>query len=196
MEMNSSRTRNQKKFDFKEIVKHFAFDGDFLEAYPHGSGHINDTYIVWFRKTCKAKHRYILQRINHNVFKDPNKLMQNIKKITTHLREKIIVAHGDPDRETINIVPTTGGHSFYMSPDGNYWRAYLFIENAQAYQITENLKYLYNASKAFGRFQEALLDFPVKQLHKIIPDLHYTPGHFRNFVEALERDIILSTAYF
>ncbi|MFB0534017.1 MAG: phosphotransferase enzyme family protein, partial [Anaerolineae bacterium] len=152
-------------------------------------GHINDTYVARFRKGDGAVRRYILQRINHNVFKSPEELMHNIEKVTTHLRKKIIAAGGDPERETLNLIPTVGEETFYRTPDGNYWRAYAFIEGAQTYEVVENLDHVYNASKAFGQFQRLLSDFPAGQLHETIPDFHHTRKRFEAFVEAVERDV-------
>ncbi len=177
------------KTDFAAMVKHFQFEGNFLEASPCGFGHINDTYAARFRKPDGIAHRYILQRINHNVFKNPEELMQNVEAVTTHLRRKIIVAGGDPERETLNLIPTVEGKTFYETHDGNYWRAYIFIEGAQTYQVVENLDHVCNAAKAFGKFQRLLSDFPAAQLHETIPNFHHTRKRFETFVEAVERDV-------
>jgi heme oxygenase len=177
------------KPDFTEIVKHFRFEGDCLKVNLWKFGHINDTYVALFRKGDGAVHRYILQRINHNVFKHPEELMQNVEKVTTHLRKKIIAVGGNPERETLNLIPTVGEECFYRTPDGNYWRAYAFIEGAQTYEVVENLDHVYNASKAFGKFQRLLSDFPAGQLHETIPNFHHTGKRFEAFVEAVERDV-------
>ncbi len=177
------------KPDFTEIGRHFRFEGDFVEAIPYGFGHINDTYAVSFRKSSGMVHRYILQRVNHFVFRNPEGLMQNIAAVTGHLRKKIIAAGGDPERETLTLIPTVDGKTFHKTHDGNYWRAYIFIENAQTYQVMENLDYVYNASKAFGRFQKLLSDFPPNQLHETIPNFHHTKKRFDAFVEAMQRDV-------
>jgi len=175
--------------DFAAIVKHFQFEGDFLEASLWKFGHINDTYIARFRRGDGAVRPYILQRINHDVFKKPEELMHNIEKVTTHLRKKIIAAGGNPERETLNLIPTVGEGTLYRTPDGNYWRAYVFIEGAQTYEIVENLDHVYNASKAFGQFQRLLSDFPAGQLYETIPNFHHTRKRFEAFVEAVERDV-------
>ena len=177
------------KPDFVETIKHFRFEGDFIEVNLCKLGHINDTYIARFQKAGGAVHRYILQRINHNVFKSPEELMQNIEKVTTHLRRKIIAAGGNPERETLNLIPTVGEETFYRTPDGNYWRAYFFIEGAQTYEVVENLDHVYNASKAFGKFQRLLSDLPAGQLYETIPNFHHTRKRFEAFVEAVERDV-------
>ena len=75
-------------FDFKNIAGKFNYLGEFLKAEPYGFGHINDTFVVWFKKPDGIIHRYILQRINHKVFKDPVNLMKNIESVTLFLREK------------------------------------------------------------------------------------------------------------
>jgi hypothetical protein len=175
--------------DFAAIVRHFQFEGDFLDAAPHGCGHINDTYAVRFRKADGVIHRYILQWINHHVFKNPGALMQNIERVTAHLREKVVAAGGDPERETLNLVPTVGGRAFHRTDDGNFWRAYVFTQGAHTVEVVESLDHVYNVAKAFGRFQALLEDFPVEQLHETIPDFHHTRKRFEAFVEAAERDV-------
>ena len=177
------------KPDIPAIVKRFKFEGDFLDVHPYGVGHINDTYVAYFRKADGVVHRYILQRINHNVFKHPEKLMQNIERVTTHLRKKIIVAGGDPQRETLNLIPTVDAKTFYRTHDGNYWRAYIFVEGALTYEVVESLDHVYNAAKAFGKFQKLLSDFPAGQLYETIPNFHHTRKRFEAFVEAVERDV-------
>lgn len=175
------------KHDVKEITTHFQIDGDFQDAIPYGSGHINDTYASRFQEKNGIV-RYIQQRINHNVFKEPEALMENIERVTSYAREQIISAGGDPMRETLNLVPTLDGKSFYRCPEGNYWRTYFFIEGAQTYDQVDDLRLIYNASKAFGRFQKLLSTLPGKRLHETIPNFHHSRKRFEAFIQALERD--------
>jgi Ser/Thr protein kinase RdoA (MazF antagonist) len=175
---------------FRSIVTQFLFEGEFLDAQRCGIGHINGTYAARFRKPDGSVHRYILQRINHEVFKRPEELMHNIEKVTVHLRQKIIAAGGDPQRETLNLIPTVDGQSFYRTAEGDYWRGYVFIEGAQTYQAVEHLDHFYNAGKAFGRFQKLVSDFPPEQLYETIPNFHHTPKRFEAFVQSVERDVM------
>ena len=172
------------------IVQGFRFEGDFVAAGPLGGGHINDTYVARFQRADGAPQRYVLQRINHSVFKDPAALMQNIEAVTTHLRQKIVAAGGDPERETLNLIPTRDGATFAALPGGQYWRAYRFIAGARTYQVVENLHHVYSAARAFGRFQEQLSDFPAERLHETIPDFHHTGKRYAAFVEAVARDAV------
>lgn len=176
------------KADLNEIVQHFCFQGELIEANPYGSGHINDTYAAVFREMDGNKRRYIIQRINHHVFKKPEKLMENIDGVTKHLRKKIISAGGDPDRETLNIIPSLSGGSFYKTDEGDYWRSYIFVEDAHTYDVVENVEHFYAAGKAIGRFQELLSDFHADGLYETIPDFHHTGKRFDAFINAVEKD--------
>jgi len=174
--------------NFTGVVPNFSFGGQFMYAEPYGFGHINDTYAAYFRKADGTEHRYIMQRINHDVFKHPEELMINIEAVTTHLRRKIAAAGGNPDRETLTLIPTRDGVSFHRTDSGYYWRAYIFIENALTYQIPESLDHVYNAARAYGNFQQLLGDFPVDQLYETIPDFHHTKKRFVTFLKVVDED--------
>jgi Ser/Thr protein kinase RdoA (MazF antagonist) len=180
--------------DIKNIINQFKFAGRYTGISPYGFGHINDTYALTFENAPQQSHRYILQRINHAIFKKPDQLMQNVEKVTTHLRGKIIEVGGNPERETLTLIQTTSGKTYYKSTTGNYWRAYIFIEGAQTYEIVEKQEHIYNAAWAFGRFQELLSDFPVTQLYETIPDFHHTQKRFNTFIDAVNRDVMNRTS--
>ncbi|HOI54932.1 MAG TPA: aminoglycoside phosphotransferase family protein [Phycisphaerae bacterium] len=173
--------------DLSSIVRRFAVAGAYQEAVPYGSGHINDTYAV----RCAdgdASRRYLLQRINHRVFRQPEKLMENVARVTRHLRSRILAEGGDPDRRSLTLIPTADGADFLHDDRGDYWRMYLFIEGARTYDLVENPDHVYEAARAFGDFQRGLADLPPPRLHETIPDFHHTPRRVEAFREALARD--------
>jgi Ser/Thr protein kinase RdoA (MazF antagonist) len=174
---------------FRSIVAQFMFEGEFLDVRRCGIGHINGTYAARFRKPDGSVDRYILQRINHGVFKHPEELMHNIEKVTVHLRQKIIAAGGDTQRETLNLIPTVDGQSFYRTAEGNYWRGYVFIEGARTYPAVEHPDHFHHAGRAFGRFLELVSDLPPEQLYETIPDFHHTRRRFEALVQSVERDV-------
>jgi hypothetical protein len=174
--------------DFAEIASHFCFHGDLYKVEPLHSGHINDSYAAVFRAPGDEPHRYLLQRINHHVFHSPERLMQNIERITEHIRTKVLIAGGDPDREALTLVRTVDGGVLHRTPGGDYWRAALFIEGAQTYENARSLGQVHSAAQAFGNFQRMVSDFPAEQLHETIPDFHHTPKRFKAFVQAVQRD--------
>ena len=175
--------------DLATLASCFQFEGHFLQAEPLPSGHINDSYAASFHLPGGSPRRYLLQRINHHVFRTPEKLMQNIEAITAHLRAKIVSSGGDPERETLTLIPTLDGGVLHRPSGGHYWRAAIFIEGARTYDIVESLDHVYSAGRAFGNFQRLLGDFPAGQLHETIPDFHHTPKRFAAFVKAVERDV-------
>ena len=172
---------------FRDISRQFQIDGEFIEARPHGSGHINDTYLGWY-KTSSGPKRFVHQRINHHVFKQPEKLMENIERVTGYARQRIIEAGGDPERETLTLVPTRDGGSFYKTAEGDYWRTYVFIDGTRTYEIAEDLHHVYSAAKAFGNFQKLLDSLPGGRLHETIPGFHHTHRRFEAFRQAVEKD--------
>jgi Ser/Thr protein kinase RdoA (MazF antagonist) len=176
------------KHDVRAVAGQFQIPGEFRQAEPYGSGHINDTYRVVFDQAGAAV-RYILQRINHNIFKNPSALMENIRRVTAHLAQRVA---GEPEasRKVLTLVPARDGRSWYVDAVGNHWRAYLFIEKARTFDSIESPAQAFHAAKAFGRFQSLLADLPAPRLADTIPDFHNTPKRF----EALERAIAADRA--
>lgn len=165
-----------------DILAAFGLPQD-TEATPITTGHINETFVV-----RAPQGRLILQRINHFVFPSPKNIMENILGVTRFLREKIRNQGGDPDRETLSVVCTADGGSYYLDRDGNYWRCTTYIENATSHETVENPAMLEEAGRAFGRFQQLLSDYPAETLHEIIPDFHNTPVRYAQLQEAAKND--------
>ncbi len=175
------------KHDVHSVARRFQICGEFLSAEAYGSGHINDTYCVAFDQ-AGTKTRYIFQRINHNIFKRPDLLMENIQRVTAHLAVKVA---GQPDvsRRLLTLIPTREGICYHQDAQGNYWRAYLFIEKARSYDAVENPRQAFEAAKAYGHFQKLLADLPAPRLHDTIPDFHHTPKRFAALTKAIEGDL-------
>lgn len=179
--------RDQLCQKIDEAIENICFEGNYISSKPYGNGHINDTFLVTFEKDNKTI-RYILQRMNHEIFKDPIKLMENISGVTSYLREKIIENGGNPDRETLNIIPSKGDLPYYRDSNGSYWRAYDFIEGATSYDVVEKPEHFYQSAVAFGNFQRLLSDYPAHTLHETIVDFHNTKVRFENFKKAVATD--------
>ena len=177
-----------KIYDLQSIAEKFNLEGKFKRTENHICGHINDTFILICEGENYKEVKYVLQRINSNIFKKPWEVMENIHKVTSHLRNKIIEENGDPSRETLNIVKTKDGGNLYKDENGNYFRVFNFIEGASTYQIVEKPEHLYTAGKALGKFQKQLCDFDASNLYETIPDFHNTKKRFDAFLEAVKND--------
>lgn len=167
-------------YDLNEVMRHFKANSN---VSPYGEGHINDTFLA-----DSSPYRYLLQRINHNIFKDVDGLMNNIVAVTDYLREVITKEGGNPDRETLTVIRTTDDKNYYCSPEGKYYRMYIYIEDSVAYQQVENKEQFYHAAKAFGKFQNQLAGFDASRLNETIPDFHNTRARFAQLKEAIKND--------
>ena len=168
------------------IINMFAVEGTPMKVSEYGSGHINRTELVEI--SCGGHvSRYILQQINTQIFSDVSKLMENIVKVTSFLKDKIKELGGDPARETLQVIPTKDGSSYYQA-ENEYYRMYQFVEGTDSYDTASQPGILYESGKAFGRFQQLLSDYPADTLHETIPDFHNTPKRFAAFCSAVDAD--------
>lgn len=171
-----------------EVVSRFQMGGRLVDVVPYGSGHIHDTFSVVVSESDRHG-RYILQRINQHVLMSPVRLMENIVCVTRHLHDKLAAqAVSDPERRVLSLVPTVEGGNCHRDAEGHYWRGYRFIENATTFDVPEGPDHAYQAARAYGCFQAALMDLPVEQLHETIPDFHDTRKRYDVLVEAIESD--------
>ena len=176
------------RHDLRAIGAQFQLPGRFLEAAPYGTGHINDTYAAAYDEGGRRA-RYIHQRINHNVFKQPVPLMENVRRVTEHQRRTLAArGGGDLDRRALTLVPARDGGCWHRDAEGSVWRTYLFIEGAKTYDVIENEGQAFQAAAAFGEFQGQLADLPGGRLYETIPDFHNTPARFAALERALAAD--------
>lgn len=171
-----------------EVAARFRTRGAAVEHAPYGNGHINDTFLVVCGTQEGERRRYILQKMNHSIFKMPQQLMKNVVNVTEYLREMIARRGGDPDRETLNVVKTKDGSNYYLDDEGNYWRMFLFVEQTVCLEKVESAKDFYDSAVAFGNFQKMLSDYPAQTLYETIPNFHNTPSRFSDFQRAVQED--------
>ena len=177
------------KFDLKNVSSHFCVYGDYISGQPYGTGHINDTFAVTY---CQAgsQVRYILQRINHFVFKNPILLMNNITRVVEHIRRKLSCKEvEDITRRVLTLVDTIDGKKYHKDDDGNVWRMYFFVEGACTYDVLNSIDQARLAAQAFGQFQCQLADMPSPSLGETIPDFHKGTKRYQAFLDALNADV-------
>ena len=172
----------------KTIACRFAILGDFLGAQPYGNGHINETFAAVFDQGG-TELRYILQRINSHIFKEPLKLMENVAHVTNHIRRKL-EASGlqDTTRRVMTLVKTLEGADCHVDGEGCVWRCYLFVEGAKSYDIIASPAQAFQTAKAFGTFQRHLMDYDGPPLFETIPRFHHTRDRFETLKLAVAGD--------
>lgn len=175
------------EFVFAEIFSKFALEGTPASAEAFGSGHIHETFRLRTRE--KSNPGYILQRVNTHVFKDVPRLMENIVRVTEHIRSKLsALSASDPGREVLTVVPARDGRPFHQDGEGGFWRCYVFIDHQRPSDRVKIPGHAFEAGKLFGRFIDLLADLPGPPLHETIPGFHNVELHLRKFSEVLQAD--------
>ena len=160
--------------DVIKIAEQFKIKGKIISAKPFGGGHINTTF-----KVTTTESEYLLQKINTLAFTDPKGLMDNIVKVTEHLKGQGV--------ETITVIPTTSGEYYFQAE--NCYRVYEFISGTVAFVKAPDLSTFSKAGQAFGEFSQRLKDFDASLLVETIKDFHNTPKRFNDFKKALKADV-------
>jgi len=185
--MNNTH-HNQTAPDFAALAGQFAINGNFVSAARHGSGHINDTYKVNCDLAGQPVH-FILQRINHTIFKDPAALMDNVQRVTAHLRAKLKAAGiSDLTRHALTVIPTHTGAPVLRDAAGQWWRMYHFVESARTFDKVETEQQVFEAARAFAQFQCLLADLPAPRLHDTIPNFHNAVMRLAALRDAIKQD--------
>ena len=167
--------------DTKKIAASFAFASEILSLDECKIGHINSTFFV----EC-ADGRYVVQRINRSVFKEPPKIMANVVGVTDHIRAKLAAAGGDTRNGTLQFVKS-GDCYYHIDEAGEYWRAYRFVDG-NCYQHCDSAELFCRVGAAFGGFQNQLADFDAATLYEVLPDFHNTVKRYEAFEAAVAAD--------
>lgn len=170
------------KEQLMQIISQFQTVGNMVSAEPFGNGHINDTLKV---TDDQGEIKYVLQRINHNIFTNVEMLQNNIHTVTSHIRKKLEErGETDIDRKVLTFLPTKDGKRYYFDGD-SYWRVCLFIPRSKSFEeVTPELSY--EAGKAFGDFQSMLADLPEGILGETIPNFHNMEFRLEQFHDAVK----------
>ena len=168
----------------KELVKVIEnFDIEEIDIQRYGSGHINDTYVV-----TQNGVKMLLQRLNTNIFKNPEGVMDNIVNVTAHLRNKIAAAGGDPERETMTVINAADGKPYFITDSGKFFRMYKFIENNLSVDKAQSTEQMTSAAETLGKFYHMLDDYPADTLSVAIPKFHDTRNYYNRLMGAIENN--------
>ncbi len=152
----------------------FIGKGNTLAVNQLGIGNINKSYII----TTKTE-RYILQRINTNVFSNPILVCNNVMTVTKHLQDKSINTLSFIkvrfDNEDEDFTKVCSGCLLYRKNDRSYWRMMKFIENTYCVDCAKNSENAYETGFAYGNFINQTSDLKAELLKPVIEDFHNLP---------------------
>lgn len=173
--------------DMDILALKFGISGELVSFDKYGNGNINGTFIVEYEDNGKTK-KYILQKINTEVFKKPFELMKNIVGVTGHIKKYYADKGIDSSRRTLEFLKCDNGDCCFIDESGNCWRMYKYIDKARTYDTIDNAELFREAGRAFGEFQNILSTYDVSTLYDTIPDFHNTAKRFEAFCEAVNEN--------
>jgi len=168
------------------MAQRFDVAGRLVTVENSGTGNVNDTYLAIFRTTF-SEERFILQRINKNVFARPDYIMENIKRVTEHVHRRLEAEAHLSDRiwQLPRVISTKEGEDYAIDGDGEYWRAISLIASAHSYEKVQNLEHAHEAGFVLGQFQRLISDIPPRDLHDTLQGFRIAPGYLSRLDEAL-----------
>jgi len=174
--------------DLENIFNEFITEGTFNKGYTFGTGYIHDTFRI---ETGSGDKDYLLQKLNHNVFRDIPRLQENIFRVSNHIRNKLVQAgETDIDRKCLTVIKSNDDKTWFQDHNGDFWRMFLYIPDHRSYDVVENPKQAYEGGKAIGQFQSLLSDLPAPMLHETIPFFHNVEKRLETFHKALKDDTV------
>ncbi len=180
----------QSKLNMPAVVSHFNIPAKYIEHQPIRSGLINQTYLVTLQKDNGEKVKYIFQKINTNVFREPYHVMENIIHVTEHIKQHMLEQDGSYTRRVLSFAVSKDGKPYFENDTFGFWRAYEYIDNSTAYNIAPSGDHFFEAGYTFGDFQRYLMDYDATTLYETIPNFHHTPLRVKALHKAIEADVM------
>ena len=168
-----------------EIVAQFRSE-PVEQIQPLGQGHIHQTYLV-----CAAggAQRWVLQRLNTHVFPNLAAVMENLVRVTDHLRGRL--ARGgdtDIDRRVLRVCRTHAGEALCVDAARGVFRMFAYVDGSLTLQQLASSRDGFEAGRICGEFAWLLRDLSPAQLHVTLPHFHATDRRFEALRDALAAD--------
>lgn len=160
----------------RQIAQQFADIDAEGTVRPLGQGNINDTYLV-----SGIPQPFVLQRLNHQVFPEPHRLMDNLHQLIHHARQRLSERPGERPWQVPAIVPTRGGQPYWTDPQGHLWRALEFIDGATTLNTVQTATQAQEVGYGLGYFHLLLSDLSPASLTDTLPGFHITPGYLETY---------------
>jgi Phosphotransferase enzyme family len=167
---------------FESIANQFTLQGIITDIQPFGNGNINDTFLV---ATESPSQRFVLQRINTQVFPQPHLVMRNMRVLTEHVHNRLQITPLDRRWQVPRVLLTKNGQDHCIDTDGSFWRAISFIESSQSFDRMEDIECAKEIGYALGMFHNLIGDLPSTQLADTLEGFHITPLYLKHYEKVL-----------
>jgi hypothetical protein len=167
----------------KSIFNEFDHQSNYVHHSEINSGHINDTFFI---KTGTNKD-YILQRINHTIFKDVPGLVNNKVLISTHIKSKYPkLSEEELSKKVLSFVKAKNTNFYYHQENGNFWNMMVFIDNCVTHEIVKDEEIAFEGGKLLGDFLNLTSDFDSSKLIDVIPNFHDMSFRFSQYASSIQ----------
>ncbi len=171
------------------LVNQFDIEGRLVTIVPTGNGNVNDTYLAVYRNTYD-EHQVIMQRINRNVFPQPEAIMGNLHKLAAHSHPKLEreADHADRIWQMPQIIRSRTGGDYVLDEHNDVWRVITKIPSATAYDEAQGTEHAMECGAVLGHFHWTVADLPPETMVDPLPGFHITPRYLAKYDEILDRN--------
>lgn len=173
--------------DLQRIAEQFTIRGEITDIKQINTGYINRTYKVTTLSESGHVHKYLLQRINTNVFPDVDALMENFKFTTGYLNEKLQLP-GEHKRGTVQTLRPVKDGRLFLRDDSGCWRMLTYFDNVCSMDIPDSPETFYYAGISFGRFIKEMSEVDVSLINEVVPNFHNTMSRYQDLEKAVSLD--------
>lgn len=177
--------------DLFAVAEQFTPQGKVINVLEFGNGNINNTFLVTLdtKADTKGESHFVLQRINTQVFHQPELVMLNMRISTEHVRRSLEQAPPEAGRrwEVPRVLLAQDGRDHWLGAGGSFWRAISFIENSQSFDTIKDSGHAKEVGYALGMFHTLLSDLPPDRLADTLEGFHITPRYLRHYDEVLAK---------
>ncbi|NEP56321.1 MAG: aminoglycoside phosphotransferase family protein [Symploca sp. SIO2G7] len=167
------------------IANQFQPQSKVINIQEYGNGNINNTFLITL--ATEGEKHFILQRLNTQVFLQPELVMGNMRTITEHIHHRLHHASLSGERlwKMPRVLPTQDAQDYWIEPNGAFWRAISFIDAAQSFDTIQNTKHAREIGYGLGMFHNLINDLPTEKLADTLEGFHITPGYLRHYQQVL-----------
>ena len=174
--------------EIMHVIAQFAIRGKVTNIKPLNKGYINRSFLVETVSESGTTHRYTLQRINTNVFRDVETLMKNFETVTKHLSGRLsLPGCAASQSATLELRSTKDGRSYFHDDSGS-WRMLRYVNDVHSMDKAESQESFYYAGQAFARFLLAVSDLSEEDIKPVIPDFHNTYRYYLELEKVISED--------
>lgn len=190
-DMTSDRSPSTIPDPLVAIANQFAHQGNITSVQAFGNGNINDTFLVALDDLEQT--RFVLQRINTQVFRHPDLVMRNMRILTEHVGDRLQHTPLKRRWEIPRVLLTQDAQDHWCDENSSFWRAISFIEGSESFDTMRDVDQAQEVGYALGMFHSLISDLAPTQLADTLEGFHITPRYLQQYEQVVAQTNVTST---